>query len=1574
MDANASGAGATGTTPMYITGGDGGQQPLVLSAEEAAQLLAQAGIQLGDNEQVIIGDMAAGGTGGQESAHLDNLVGGEESLTHGTQVLSQEAYDQSVGQQILNPDGTVGQMGDGGDDGTVLYIDPNDPQAAEILQQAGLRLTEDGQVVPHNSEIDGKLDLVGMSTASSNAQDLIGSLQSPVTTAVASQPAPIMLPQQPVPATKLATPVAPRVPDPPARLPGMFPTTKPEKPAPAAPAAAPPINDKQVMPVGPDQQQVMYTVTGEDGNSQQYMMLCPKDMDQNLLIQTLVKQISSDPATKGGKKTIRITQQRGAMNKLGGMTSSMQQQQQQQQQQPALNTTPLASTVMSDSSQSPTLTSMRKSMSPGKTARALPAPAKPKPGGRIRPGYPQSTSQVDNRLYHNTLDANDVIESVMPDIPLELTDGSTRVYVRCNYCPEFRSSLNGDTWETILNHILPVSREEIQTSFYGDLSKHFIRSLRIQINGKQTIKTPTKDIPQCEVVLTHSLVCRKTKREFIVANPDAAFVANLAKHIRQMQPGHTGRGNSLLCIFCNSPFTYEDYIRHIQPHLEAIVATLECFAGAYCSNMYDGSIRATHPCTVCAEEEASDLRFLPCTKFSNDYSCLKKLQFGVDCFREHYGDNGFLRLNTSSVSRCSVCKNTGQVYCAVFHISTTVLSEDGLNQAQEVDSQLAVCVNCQKQFINIVMKEQGFDERFKVFQLKNMEQLCSVLRVILNQATAICDQKKTLIYTVHENSSNPNSAVHVVKSAEVTQTFPLTKMMSLAESDIVGSSTKVFYICDLCLFTVDLTSLVASPKDRQKNDMLLAIVLEHLVPHTESLMNVIASTAANQTFNLKYEVMAKVTDIGPSKKIVLSLQKKFKCQNSTLEIPIEKDEEKTLAQVRNGIKSEKKNYISLRQVKGPDGNPSSSVALSPSNLDLDQNAGQLVELNKYMDKQRGKVITLAQTGCNTTLLNAYVECNLCSKFSFPDFRLAGANAQPLNRKGGNINLCENCVDTVLTLCLPTEPECLQLAEDCLALGEPKVVGHRLVLSNNLKKWLSLDGVNLIKKTVDDFDDTKSMDCSNLFLEALKKHSTAVLKTCQKDEDITSAVAGFCVTDAFLALDKNDDATNAAMASLEQQIGMSITPAKPTNRIHEVHVTILSRRRKFPNGNARLVQRRNMNGRNEPPKPIKLTTPATSQPEESVSAIQSFIDQTSGIKKESPSPDMKLPPGIKITSAGKGLVNIRAVADAAARNKAPATESSPSKASQSPTAATTTTTSSPSTSTTTAGTSLPTPSTGSSSVRGMSGVSTVTLTPNGVLKKELPDAQARLDLSDDHDEGDSDEEISKVTPVAKTPKRKWSEQSQTPVSKSRVTPITPKITAGSSNTPLTGTPAAANPSGDESRGWLSVGKYESNNKWTLRDDFSWPDVLLDLAWNPKDPELILIGSGDGYVLWDPEVMHQSSLSTFLGHSELVHESSWSQDHNSTFASCSSDGSALIWDSRHPPQNKLVHGCDVLCLAWSSSHSDQLVTGSIDGGLRLWDLRNPAQPVEVFHEHTYGIRRVQTRPDGLIISASYDFTTR
>jgi hypothetical protein len=56
---------------MEVTNADGtsvllsGDQQIVLSAEDAAQLLAQAGIQIGENEQVIIGTQ-----NGQQTARV----------------------------------------------------------------------------------------------------------------------------------------------------------------------------------------------------------------------------------------------------------------------------------------------------------------------------------------------------------------------------------------------------------------------------------------------------------------------------------------------------------------------------------------------------------------------------------------------------------------------------------------------------------------------------------------------------------------------------------------------------------------------------------------------------------------------------------------------------------------------------------------------------------------------------------------------------------------------------------------------------------------------------------------------------------------------------------------------------------------------------------------------------------------------------------------------------------------------------------------------------------------------------------------------------------------------------------------------------------------------------------------------------------------------------------------------------------------------------------------------------------------------------------------------------------------
>ena len=321
------------------------------------------------------------------------------------------------------------------------------------------------------------------------------------------------------------------------------------------------VSNSTTITVGPDQQQVFYTVSGEDGKTQQYMMLCPKDMDQNTLIQTLVRQITADPSNKG-KKTIRITQHRSASAADGQPAAAAVQQQQQPQQPAQPQSAPVA--------KRPRQTTNTATSTPKTSRQSLPAASRSVVSNQskeINNRIGQILSATENNMTvpkeepPTILDSAETFESVVPELSTDTVANNedVRVYVRCNYCPDFRSTLNGETWEAILNHILPVAKEEIQTTFYGDLEKHFYRSVRLQVNGRQMVRTRTPsgstelNIPQVEVVLTHSLVCRKTRREFIVSpEPDASFVANLAKHIRQMQPGTmSARANSLLCIFCN---------------------------------------------------------------------------------------------------------------------------------------------------------------------------------------------------------------------------------------------------------------------------------------------------------------------------------------------------------------------------------------------------------------------------------------------------------------------------------------------------------------------------------------------------------------------------------------------------------------------------------------------------------------------------------------------------------------------------------------------------------------------------------------------------------------------------------------------------------------------------------------------------------------------------------------------------------------------------------------------------------------------------------------------------------------
>ena len=119
-------------------------------------------------------------------------------------------------------------------------------------------------------------------------------------------------------------------------------------------------------------------------------------------------------------------------------------------------------------------------------------------------------------------------------------------------------------------------------------------------------------------------------------------------------------------------------------------------------------------------------------------------------------------------------------------------------------------------------------------------------------------------------------------------------------------------------------------------------------------------------------------------------------------------------------------------------------------------------------------------------------------------------------------------------------------------------------------------------------------------------------------------------------------------------------------------------------------------------------------EESVSAIRSFLEETSAVNSTTiiDGKEVRVPAGIKITSAGKGVVNIRAIADSRSSLSTPKTSLMTSQLTV-------------------------TPKSGNvGSVRGMKGVSMVTLTAGGIIKKV---SEPKLSLSDtDQDEGDSDD--------------------------------------------------------------------------------------------------------------------------------------------------------------------------------------------------------------------------------------------
>ena len=435
---------------------------------------------------------------------------------------------------------------------------------------------------------------------------------------------------------------------------------------------------------------------------------------------------------------------------------------------------------------------------------------------------------------------------------------------------------------------------------------------------------------------------------------------------------------------------------------------------------------------------------------------------------------------------------------------------------------LAVCANCQKQFVNVVMRENSFEKQLKMFQLHHMEQLCGMLRVLLSASQAVCAGSHSLLYSVQEGGSlySASNTCHTVTPAKIIMN-PVNKIQKLEEDksgELTGPSLK--YCCEQCKFSIDLTRLQSNTdKTSHLVDMALGVVLEHVVPHTESLMSVIMTAATNEIFKLKFEFTASVEGEGINKKISIGLDRKIVVGDG-VEVTLQKDVNKTIETLRTKLKQDKKGNVSVKK----------------RYLFLDKipesETGQLVEAGKFLEAASNILQLYGSCGCNTKLLDYYAECRLCSKFSFPDFRLTAA----IKNKAG-VALCENCCETILSLCVPSEPERLAGKGDvCLLLGVERNTGHRLVLSNNTKKWISAEGVNKIKAVSEISASCAMADYNTSLVQLLKSHLQAVSERAWTDTSCMTARAGFCVTN------NSQDVAKTKQAPIEVKV--SIKPPKP----------------------------------------------------------------------------------------------------------------------------------------------------------------------------------------------------------------------------------------------------------------------------------------------------------------------------------------------------------------------------------------------------------------------------------------------
>ncbi|KAA1118955.1 peroxisomal targeting signal 2 receptor [Puccinia graminis f. sp. tritici] len=160
----------------------------------------------------------------------------------------------------------------------------------------------------------------------------------------------------------------------------------------------------------------------------------------------------------------------------------------------------------------------------------------------------------------------------------------------------------------------------------------------------------------------------------------------------------------------------------------------------------------------------------------------------------------------------------------------------------------------------------------------------------------------------------------------------------------------------------------------------------------------------------------------------------------------------------------------------------------------------------------------------------------------------------------------------------------------------------------------------------------------------------------------------------------------------------------------------------------------------------------------------------------------------------------------------------------------------------------------------------------------------------------------------------------------------------------------------------------------------------LDWNNLRKEIFASSSWDHLVkIWTPS--RSDSIMTIPAHESCVYAARFSPSSPDTLATCSSDGSLKIWDTRNSPETRppLVipaHSNEVLSLDWNKYATHFIATASVDRTVKIHDIRKASAGsahnscVETLVGHQYAIRKVAWSPHAAdkIATCGYDMTAR